>query len=166
MKAVDLTGRRFGRLMVLRLAPSRNGRKFWFCYCDCGSECEVTHGNLQSGNTISCGCARRLNTSNVTHGATRGGAKRLYTTWHAMKSRCYYPGNNRYRWYGARGIVVCDEWLKFEAFEAWALASGYQDHLTIDRIDPDAGYSPENCRWITKSENSRVKRRPGSVTGT
>lgn len=173
MPRLDLTGQRFGRLVVIRRAgraPHKRRRFLWLCSCDCGSEVGVTGGNLTSGNTQSCGCLQRERTSaaNRTHGFSRcvqGAASRLYITWASMKARCSNPKAKSYRYYGAHGISVCDEWKRdFPAFRKWATTAGYRDDLSIDRINNDGDYEPGNCRWIpiaaqasNKRDNRKIK---------
>lgn len=110
--------------------------------------------NLASGNTQSCGC---YHAENLT-GMFKPNKNRLYNSWRAMKARCFNPNNNRYHLYGGRGITVCDEWLTFEGFRAWSLSNGYADDLTIDRIDPDGNYTPNNCRWLHPYKQSSNRR--------
>ena len=163
---VDLTGQRFGRLLVVREDGNRNtsGSILWNCICDCGKEVSVSSGTLRSGKTKSCGCLRR-DTFKSINGIPH---PRLSSIYWAMKERCYKPYNLAYHNYGGRGIRICDEWLDAEKghdnFIRWALENGYSDDLTIDRIDVNGNYEPSNCRWATKSEQSRNTRRNRYVT--
>lgn len=154
-KFIDLTGQRFGRLTVIERAENAtNGRVQWKCVCDCGNQVVCRAYNLQNGHTRSCGCLHEEG-SRTTHGMKR---TRLYRIWEGMKTRCNNPGSQRYEDYGGRGVKVCPEWESFEAFRDWAMESGYQDHLTIDRQNNDGDYSPENCRWATMEVQQSNKR--------
>lgn len=156
----DLAGQRFGRLIALcDTGKRRAGKPLWKCRCDCGKTVEVASGNLVSGNSKSCGCAsvEKLMERNVTHG---GSGTRLHRIWDSMKTRCTNPNSKTFKYYGGRGISVCTEWLHdFTAFRDWALANGYRDDLTLDRIDTDGNYGPTNCRWATWHEQRMNQRR-------
>lgn len=156
----DLTGKRFGMLTVLEQGErSKTGAIRWRCLCDCGKESLVLTSHLNDGHSTSCGCLNRkvLVERSTTHGDA---GTKLYLVYRGMHDRCEREKNTHYKWYGGRGIRVCEEWGDYVTFKEWALNHGYQEGLTIDRIDPDGNYCPENCRWITKSENSkRVVRR-------
>ena len=164
----DITGQRFGRYTVLERAGNDNCRlAMWRCICDCGNERIVRGRDLRSGVIVSCGCYHRELVKDMftTHNGSRS---RLYHVWDGMINRCYRKTSNHYDDYGGRGITVCDEWRNdFQAFYNWAMANGYDENAprgqcTIDRIDNDKGYSPDNCRWITQKEqqlNKRPRRR-------
>lgn len=158
---IDLTGQRFGRLVVIKREPTVNHRTKWLCVCDCGNLVSVYAGSLRSNNTASCGCIQREATaqSHRTHGKSH---TRLWYLWRHMKARCYCKTNPAFRRYGGRGITVCEEWQNdFQSFYDWAMANGYQDNLFIDRIDNDKGYSPDNCRWATQKQQIKNRRNFG-----
>lgn len=163
----DITGQRFGKLVVLRAShKDKRNEWHWLCLCDCGKEKVVSGNKLRSGNTKSCGCVqdevRRSGILHRSHGMTNS---KLYIAWCNMKSRCYNTGNIEYNSYGGRGISVCAEWKSsFESFMNWALGSGYKDGLTIDRIDVNGNYCPENCRWSTDAEQRLNTRRNHLLT--
>ena len=159
-RVTDLTGREFGRLTVIqRSGSNKDGRATWLCICECGETVVKTGKLLLNGHCRSCGCGEYENrVNNVT--SHRLSNTRLYNIWKAMKQRCYYPKHKDYHNYGARGIVVCDEWRDdFKAFYDWALSHGYREDLTIDRIEVDGNYEPSNCRWATWRDQ-RLNQRP------
>ncbi len=148
----DLKGQRFGKLVVLGDSGKRNhkGHIFWNCICDCGNHHKVIGWSLTSGHTNSCGCYQKeLNAKHprhLTHGTSN---EKVYGVWKSMLYRCYNPKAKHYKDYGARGITVCDEWRNdVRVFREWALANGYKEGLSIERIDVNKNYCPENCTWI------------------
>jgi hypothetical protein len=143
----DLSGKRFGLLSVLCKTEGRDrkGAIIWKCACDCGNETNVRSDSLLSGHTRSCGCL-------IATVATKHGMRhtRLYRIWGLMKSRCFNPNRDNFASYGGRGITVCEEWINdFPVFRDWALSNGYNDGLSIDRIDNDGNYEASNCRWVS-----------------
>lgn len=155
----DLTGKQFGRLTVIRLAPKAAcGRIKWLCKCFCGNTTEQQANDLVNGKVISCGCynKERSKTQHRTHGESK---TRLYTIWLNMRRRCNNEKDEAYPRYGGRGIKICQEWEVYENFKAWAKQAGYIESLTIDRIDNDAGYCPQNCRWASYAEQRKNQKR-------
>lgn len=146
----DLSGQRFSHLSVIDFAGiGKNGHALWRCLCDCGTEKVIVGHKLTEGEAKSCGCMHYK----YGHGKTE---TRLYHIWRTMKARCLSKTSNKYKNYGGRGIKVCDEWRdNFQCFYDWSMANGYTDELTIDRIDVDGNYQPDNCQWITPGENSK-----------
>lgn len=154
MRFIDLTGKTFGRLYVLAPSDRRDSKKklHWLCRCSCGKELDVLGASLRSGNTRSCGCIHReqLQQRNFKHGRAH---TRLHRVWAAMRERCYNT-NTRYKPWHGRGIKVCAAWDDYAVFEQWALSNGYAIGLTIDRIDVNGDYTPDNCRWVTVQQQS------------
>ena len=159
---IDLTGKNFGRLTAIKTIETGNNRRTkWICKCDCGNTIVVRTDALTSGKTKSCGCYKKDKVKErfFKHGLSN---TRLYNSWADMKARCNHKNCCSYKDYGGRGIKVCDEWNGkngFAEFSKWALENGYSDNLTIDRIDVNGDYNPDNCRWIPKSEQSSNTRR-------
>lgn len=160
----DLTGQRFGRLLVIDRAPNHicPGGSYavvWNCVCDCGKHVQVLANSLRNGNNKSCGCYRR--DKRTTHNKRN---TRLYNIWANMRQRCNNANHKQYADYGGRGITICDEWADFETFYQWALANGYTESLSIDRIDNNKGYCPDNCRWADDSTQANNKRNNRIIT--
>jgi len=156
-------GQRFGRLTIIKEVehlrqPNGGYRRMFLCKCDCGNEKVVRLSSLMNGDTSSCGCYKKEVASNAER-CHHESKTRLYNCWQRIKNRCYRESNHNYKFYGARGIKVCDEWKDdYFKFKDWAITNGYQENLTIDRIDPNGNYEPSNCRWITQKEQTRNMR--------
>lgn len=158
MRKIDITGKRFGRLVVIGEVERKGTRVFWECQCDCGNRTTVESYPLRHGATNSCGCLNnemRIARS-VTHGETE---TRLYRTWSHIKGRCFTPTDAAYQNYGGRGITMCEEWRNdFTSFRDWAQSHGYREDLTIDRINNNGNYEPSNCRWVSQKIQNRNRR--------
>jgi hypothetical protein len=165
MKGKNIVGQKFGQLTVLERAGTAKDRHvMWLCKCTCGNTTTATGTRLRSGETQSCGCLNKeINRAKaMTHGMK---GTRLYDEWRHMKDRCSRPKSRIYKNYGGRGITVCQEWREnFETFRDWALANGYQDDLTIHRIDVNGNYEPSNCRWIALEEQQNNRRNNRLIT--
>lgn len=155
---MQMIGKRFGKLTVLEECNERQNRaKVYRCVCDCGNYTNVVGYSLRSGRTKSCGCLNHKSRKglNITHGKT---GTRLYNIFKNMKTRCYNKHFSKYKHYGGRGIVICDEWLNdFMSFYDWSMTNGYADNLTIDRIDCNGNYEPNNCRWVDMKQQLNNK---------
>jgi len=168
MRHNDLTGQTFGRLKVLSRRPNRGTTVVWLCECQCDERklVEVDARNLRSGHTKSCGCLmkERAAEAHTKHGLSYHPIRRVYTNMH---SRCENPKTYGYERYGGRGIKVCEEWSGesgFKTFYTWAVASGWESGLELDRVDDDGDYSPHNCRFVKHSVNAKNRRSTDLIT--
>ena len=171
-KTIDLIGHRYGLLTVVERADNdKYGRARWLCVCDCGNTSKVQSGNLRTGHTTSCGCGEKENRAKIAtrmvikHRAT---GTRLFRVWQGMLERCQRNGVGEKN-YGLRGIKVCEEWQEYINFRDWAYANGYdpdapKGQCTIDRIDVNGDYCPENCRWVDRQTQNNNKRTNFYVT--
>lgn len=182
----DLTGQRFGKLVVIKNEGIHETRRtaMWLCKCDCGNEKVVAAHDLKHGTT-SCGCIAKISKlknlklghelldkkamerksiiKELNEGNYEAASKRLYTIWTQMKSRCNDTARKEYKNYGGRGIKVCEEWNEFTQFLRWAVSNGYKDNLTLDRKDNNGDYEPSNCRWISFKEQQNNRRNNHTV---
>lgn len=154
---LDVSEQQFERLTAIKSTNKRYWNQVvWLCRCSCGNLTEVPIRSLVTGNTRSCGClgdeSRNMAGKNKTHGETQ---KRLFRTWQNMKTRCSNPNASGYKYYGGKGISIYKDWLEYAPFRFWAILNGYQDNLTIDRIDNNGNYEPGNCQFISQSENTK-----------
>lgn len=158
-KLKDMTGRKFGRLTVLRFSHMIGKHSYWVCRCECGNSHTTRSDSLKSGAVKSCGCLNQ-EAKVIKHGLSR---TKIYHVWAAMKNRCTNPNDRNYHHYGGRGIQICDDWLNnFETFYKWAISNGYREGLEIDRIDNEGNYEPGNCKWVSRKDqcnNRRVNRK-------
>ena len=163
---IDLTGKRFGRLTVVCEAGRKHKEVAWKCICDCGKTIIASGYNLRIGKTKSCGCymVDQTKKANTKHGMF---GKPIYRTYFNMKNRCYNPNYCLYKDYGGRGISVCDEWIGengFSHFYEWAKENGYRPDLSLDRINCNRNYSPQNCRWVNMVAQQNNRRNNHTIT--
>ena len=163
-RAVVKPGDRFGRLVILNETSKHGNFRYFTCKCDCGNIKTIAMGALRKGVTKSCGCL--MDEARHAKKPCKWGENhpyvntRLYNIWKGIKKRCYNPNDHAYKWYVKRGIKVCEQWKsRFINFLDWATNNGYSDSLTIDRIDVDGNYQPDNCRWITIQDQQKNKRK-------
>ena len=158
MKKLDLTGQKFGRLTAISPAANRGKHTYWNCLCSCGAHVTVDTQSLRSGHTKSCGCLNRdiVRKRKTTHDLSN---TRLFRIWASIIRRCTCKTDQAYKYYGGRGVCICNKWLPdFKAFYDWSISNGYKDNLTIDRINVNGHYCPENCRWISQTLQSKNRR--------
>lgn len=161
---IDLTGRRFNRWTVIGYDAKRSTRdyKYWICRCDCGTVKSVLRTSLVNNRSMSCGC-HSIEAARHRKNAHHESKSRLYNVWVKMRGRCNDPNDTRYAQYGWRGISVCKEWEDYFTFKEWAINNGYDKdapygQCTLDRIDVNGNYQPDNCRWISMKEQSYNRR--------
>lgn len=150
----DLSGQRFGMLTIINFSHRIGPNYFWLCRCDCGTIKIVRYSNLKSGTTQSCGCG--MIKSRTRHGLR---SHKIYRVYHGMIQRCYCESKPDFKYWGGRGIIVCEDWIyNRKLFFNWAFDNGWKEGLQLDRINNNGNYSPENCRFVTRSENCKNRR--------
>lgn len=158
----DLIGQHFDKLEVIGIVRRTKSGTLWGCRCSCGNARQAITSVLRRTRHIGCKACEKLtrSQSRVIHGGSSYGKSHLYRAWKAINSRCTIPTDTSYRYYGGKGIKKCAAWDDFAVFRTWALANGYRQDLSIDRINPNSDYEPANCQWITRSENSKRRSLP------
>ena len=161
----EIVGKRYGKLVVLAIDTykDKSNHKYLLCQCDCGNQKKIAMNHIRSGASRSCGCGVVESTikRNTTHNGTHS---RLFNIWNGIKRRCFNRNDSRFKYYGGRGITLAPEWEDFSAFQKWSFAHGYSDSLTIERIDVNGNYCPENCKWIPFEEQARNKTNNRRIT--
>ena len=156
MKHINETGNKHGRLTVLYKIPSRDkSSSWWHCKCECGKETETSGNSLRGGHTRSCGCLVYENKPNLIHG--KANKSRTYRTWKEMRQRCRNPHATQYKWYGGKGVCICERWNDYTAF--LADMGDRPENQTLDRINPYGNYEPINCRWATRKQQAQNTRK-------
>lgn len=158
MNKINMIGFKVGKLTVISESGRISSQVSWLCQCECGNTSIIQGYELRKGNRTSCGKCTNIGQKQKKHGMYQ---TRIYSIWENMKARCNCPSEKHYMNYGGRGIKVCQSWNEFENFYKWAIQNGYNDNLTIDRIDNDKGYSPDNCRFVSRivqQNNRRVNK--------
>jgi hypothetical protein len=152
----DISYQFFGKLFVLYpIGKNTSGSMLWWCHCECGEFTVACVSDLIRGKVQSCGCGQ---VDSVTKHGDKSNPNSPYKSWTGMRYRCNNPDGKDYSRYGGKGIKVCPEWNDYETFKHWAISHGWRKGLSIDRLDASKDYSPENCEWVTVSENSRRKK--------
>ena len=161
----DVIGKNFGRFIILEYhhkeavilknGESNGFRYYYLCQCNCGKIFIIRRDMINK--TLSCGCYRKEQAFKANYKPNNIRKTRIYRIWTKMNCRCYNSNSQYFKNYGGRGIIICDKWKDFENFYDWAMNNGYQDDLTIDRIDVNGNYEPSNCRWITRKAQNNNK---------